>query len=243
MGIEKERSASALQFRPGGFRNGFARVESNISKNRRRFSKDRIISIDNTPTMLLPKARVRKDYDIYSIPRPFSVIPAEEYHHLYLSSASEPLDYFSRRTPSKPSLKTKGSSRVADIANSSLKRSVTFEDLSLSRPESRLVDRSSSVISTQNEDEGPCWDSLPLYLDSYADERPVIPTPRTNSQNSNRSRTRSRPDDQECACSICEVMSDKARVQKYFGGVNSFLKWILAKWGKVSLLIPHTRQA
>lgn len=241
-GFPRERSSSALQFRPGGFKNGFARVESNISRNRRRSSKGRIISIDNNPTMLLPKARVRKDYDIYNIPRPFSVIPAEEYHHLCLSSAPEPLDYFRSRTPIKPLLEKKSQIREPKTVESSLKRSVTFEDLSHSRPDSRLADSSVGSADEHGGESDIGWDNLPLYIDSYADDRPIniSPTPRTKFQNSNRPRTPSCPPSQadalDCACSICKVMFDKARMQKYFTGVNSFLKWISTKWGKVSFL-------
>ncbi|XP_062613721.1 protein piccolo-like isoform X2 [Saccostrea cucullata] len=245
----------------------FPKVESSIvnrddklklSRLGQRIQRDphRAISIDESPIMLLPKARVRDDYDIRASKRAFNVVADNETATLHLSSIPFVHEEPKSRSTSRSSMKSRKSVRSDDDSGfgSSFRRCVTFSELSLSRSTiARSLDEleESSDIEDHNNNsvkENEMLDSVfgPLpeaeddegHLDSFAD---IIPDPPKI-----RKKQQERQEKQECTlteadikrcheqdCEICKgFMSEQTRIQRYFGGVDQFLQWLYSKWGK-----------
>lgn len=244
-------------------RSGFSsesRSKLSILKIRDRSKRDinRVVSIDKSPIMLLPKARVRDNYDIYGINRPFSVVPADEYNTLYLSTLASDADDMRSKAPSRASLKSRRYSRSdADSGFHSLKRYVTFDDMSMSRstlyksvddldvhsdvdaPEVDEVDNVSvRSLSPGHHLSDSCGASE--YIDSFGDtsipKLPRLPSRYIRAEKRRVKTPNPKPvNPDKCNCSICSAMEDQARVQRHFGGIDKFLDWIYSNWGnKVS---------
>ncbi|XP_056021305.1 uncharacterized protein LOC125675297 isoform X19 [Ostrea edulis] len=216
----------------------------------------RAISIDESPIMLLPKAHVRNDYDIRASKRAFSVVADDEASSLHLSTVPYDREDVKSRSTSRSSIKSrKNHPSDADSGiGSSLRRCVTFSELSLSRSSiARSLDeleKSSELGDLNNNSvkDNDMLDSVfgPLpeaeddggHLDSFAD---IIPDPpkirkRQEGKQQNQECTLTETDIQRCHeqdCEICKgFMSEKTRIQRYFGGVDQFLQWLYSKWGK-----------
>nr|XP_022342851.1 uncharacterized protein LOC111136340 isoform X33 [Crassostrea virginica] len=218
----------------------------------------RAISIDESPIMLLPKAHVRNDYDIRASKRAFSVVADDELSTFHLSTVPFEREDTKPRSTSRSSLKSRKSARSeADSGfGSSIRRCVTFSELSLSRSTiTRSLDdiEKSSVSEDMNNNslkDNDMLDSVfgPLpeadddggHLDSFAD---IIPDPPKIRK---KQREISKQDEQGCTlteadvkrcheqdCEICRgFASEQTRIQRYFGGVDQFLQWLYSKWGK-----------
>ncbi|XP_078335974.1 uncharacterized protein LOC111136340 isoform X29 [Crassostrea virginica] len=231
-----------------------------LSRLGQRIHRDphRAISIDESPIMLLPKAHVRNDYDIRASKRAFSVVADDELSTFHLSTVPFEREDTKPRSTSRSSLKSRKSARSeADSGfGSSIRRCVTFSELSLSRSTiTRSLDdiEKSSVSEDMNNNsvkDNDMLDSVfgPLpeadddggHLDSFAD---IIPDPPKIRK---KQREISKQDEQGCTlteadvkrcheqdCEICRgFASEQTRIQRYFGGVDQFLQWLYSKWGK-----------
>jgi ribosomal protein S18 len=216
----------------------------------------RAISIDDSPIMLLPKAHVRNDYDIHASKRGFNVVADDEASTLHLSTVPYDRENIKSRSTSGSSMKSR-KNRPSDADSgigSSLRRCVTFSELSLSRSsiERSLneLEKSSELddLNNNNVKDSDVLDSVfgPLpeaeyddgHLDSFAD---IIPDPpkirkRQEGKQENQKCTLTEADIQRCHEQDCEIcrgfISEKTRIQRYFGGVDQFLQWLYSKWGK-----------
>lgn len=238
-----------------------------LSRLGQRIHRDphRAISIDESPIMLLPKAHVRNDYDIRASKRAFSVVADDELSTFHLSTVPFEREDTKPRSTSRSSLKSRKSARSeADSGfGSSIRRCVTFSELSLSRSTiTRSLDdiEKSSVSEDMNNNslkDNDMLDSVfgPLpeadddggHLDSFAD---IIPDPPKIRK---KQREISKQDEQGCTlteadvkrcheqdCEICRgFASEQTRIQRYFGGVDQFLQWLYSKWGKKVFFFHH----
>lgn len=238
-----------------------------LSRLGQRIHRDphRAISIDESPIMLLPKAHVRNDYDIRASKRAFSVVADDELSTFHLSTVPFEREDTKPRSTSRSSLKIRKSARSeADSGfGSSIRRCVTFSELSLSRSTiTRSLDdiEKSSVSEDMNNNslkDNDMLDSVfgPLpeadddggHLDSFAD---IIPDPPKIRK---KQREISKQDEQGCTlteadvkrcheqdCEICRgFASEQTRIQRYFGGVDQFLQWLYSKWGKKVFFFHH----
>ncbi|XP_069135151.1 uncharacterized protein [Argopecten irradians] len=244
----------------------------NILRLKRRVDqkrKEKSITINEVPMMLLPKARVRTAYDLMHLRGDACVIPDQEYNALNLSTLHPDADFMRvRHNSSRISFRSKSrcsrpSSRSdLDSGFGSLRRGVTFDDLSLSQS---TVYKSTDDLDVYSDEEGvkepttlsreetmsfssflpPIDSDLPEHLDSYGEAiASVEPQPEKFKKNkflNSWRRSRSRPITPACniepcheeSCVICKgFMSERERIQKCFGGVQNFLDWIFSKWGK-----------
>nr|XP_034317932.1 uncharacterized protein LOC105331026 isoform X35 [Crassostrea gigas] len=257
----KRSQPSSLQFPKVEATNVNRDDKLKLSRLGQRIRRDphRAISIDESPIMLLPKANVRNDYDIRASKRAFNVVADDELSTFHLSTV--PLDreeIKSSRSVSRSSMKSRKSlqSETDSGFGSSLRRCVTFSELSLSRSTiARSLDdieKSSELedVNNNNLKNINMLDSLfgPLpeteddggHLDSFAD---VIPDPpkirkkqKDNAEVEDQRCTLTETDVKRCHeqdCEICKgFASEHTRIQRYFGGVDQFLQWLYSKWGK-----------
>ncbi|KAL4223889.1 hypothetical protein ACF0H5_017352 [Mactra antiquata] len=216
-------------------------------------SKTREISINDAPMMLLPKARVRDSLDYYdSFRRSYSVVADTSVQGLHISTIQS-ITGLEARLPTKSALKSRRNSisrSEADSGFCSLKRTVTFENLNHSQS---TVFRSDdefdnmSVSSDENEAEPRCEynsstdkDSYPDHLESFGSGAVIAePTPRSKSRQGRQDKSRRKHGQDHYhdvhACEICGmILSDRDKVQKSFGKVDTFLDWVMSKWGPVS---------
>ena len=225
-------------------------------KSTSRESKPREITINDSPMMLLPKARVRESMEYYdSFHRSYNgVIADTSTQGLHISTIQSVVGMESR-TPTKPAIKSRKNSisqSEADSGFCSLKRSVTFEDISRSQSTvfrsddelDNMSDTSSDERHTESYSPSPeiaDSDDFPTHLESFGNDAPVVfipPRPPSRQCHSARTIRRGRHVDQDGhdseSCEICGVvLTDKDRVQKSFGKVDTFLDWVMTKWGKV----------
>lgn len=221
------------------------------------------ISIDECPMMLLPRAQVRHNFNAYTLRRRFTTVADNGFQDLQLStiSVSDWVEAGGRPTH-KSALRTPGSRRKseADSGFGSLKRCVTFEDLSESslnrspdelstssggdnKPGNRDDDDGESVLSGASYEDRRTYD-LPEHLDSFGDNDKVCVAP-----NKKKKREQEPPPHPENKhhpgdCNSCpQCQKDDARMRKYFGGVDYFLDWIISKWGKASITIYLNHRA
>lgn len=225
--------------------------------------KPREITINDSPMMLLPKARVRESVDFYDQARRAygGVVADTSTQGLHISTIQSVVGMDSR-LPSKSAIKHRKNSisrSEADSGFCSLKRSVTFENLSRSQSTVFRSDDEFENMSDSSSDEKddhhtarpsypspevPESDDFPIHVDSYGHDEPVItnpqfipPRPPSRQCHSERERRRRHGDheghDAE-SCEICGVvLTDSERVKKSFGRVDTFLDWVMCKWGKV----------
>ena len=239
-------------------------------------SRGREITINETPMMLLPKARLRESLDIYnSVRHSYGVVADTSTQGLHLSTIPSVYS-MERRHPPKSALKSGRQSSAgrseADSGIGSLKRSVTFDNLSRSQSTVFKSDEESDDLSDESDEDQIDADfrdialfrtldfegeDLPDHLDTFAGENEqLIATfqpypPRPPSQNSSMStykkqsgykRRKHRHGNGNEACEICgTLLSERERVEKSFGKVDSFLKWVMSKWGPVSMTIFFIR--
>ncbi|XP_060081573.1 uncharacterized protein LOC132560889 [Ylistrum balloti] len=241
------------------------RLKRRVDKKR----KEKSLTINEVPMMLLPKAKVRTAYDLMHIRGDTCVIPDQEYNALNLSTLHPDADFMRvRHNMSRVSFRSKSrcsrpSSRSdLDSGFGSLRRGVTFDDLSLSQS---TVYKSTEDLDVYSDEEDvkrspslsreetmsfssflpPIDSDLPEHLDSYGDATSIAEPYREKSKRNkfldSWRRNRSRPNTPACniepchedSCLICKgFMSDRERIQKCFGGVQNFLDWIFSKWGK-----------
>ncbi|XP_033748568.1 uncharacterized protein LOC117333393 isoform X9 [Pecten maximus] len=244
----------------------------NILRLKRRIDqkrKERSLTINEVPMMLLPKASVRTAYDLMNLRGDACVIPDQDYNALHLSTLHPDADYMRvRHNSSRVSFRSKSrcsrpSSRSdLDSGFGSLRRGVTFDDLSLSQS---TVYKSSDDLDAYSDEEDvkqsssispeetmsfssflpPIDSDLPEHLDSYGETisiaEPYHEKSKRNKFLDSWRRSRSRPITPSCniepchedSCLICKgFMSERDRIQKCFGGVQNFLDWIFSKWGK-----------
>ncbi|XP_052714142.1 uncharacterized protein LOC128187705 isoform X27 [Crassostrea angulata] len=259
--LKRSQPSSSLQFPKVEATNVNRDDKLKLSRLGQRIRRDphRAISIDESPIMLLPKANVRNDYDIRASKRAFNVVADDELSTFHLSTV--PLDreeIKSSRSVSRSSMKSRKSlqSETDSGFGSSLRRCVTFSELSLSRSTiARSLDdieKSSELedVNNNNLKNINMLDSLfgPLpeteddggHLDSFAD---VIPDPpkirkkqKDNAEVEDQRCTLTETDVKRCHeqdCEICKgFASEHTRIQRYFGGVDQFLQWLYSKWGK-----------
>lgn len=270
------RTSSRFSFVEGNFR-----VEEQVTPmipevhiTRKQRPRSQQLTINDAPMMLLPKARLRESLDFYdTYKRSYGVVADTNTQGLHISTIQS-VNAIQMRTPSKSAMKSRCSSAMgrsdADSGIGSMKRSVTFDNLTQSRStvyrsddDLDNIDNLSDISNEDNEDyikpvidlnlaEGDSFfrlppltkpdDSLPQHLDTFGVDEPTLSSqkPRAVSRNSSFSKTKRRKhshsdsSDLE-ACEICgTVLSDQERVQKRFGKVDTFLDWVLSKWGKVS---------
>lgn len=188
--------------------------------------EDKSIIINEVPMMLLPKARIRTTYD-FMIPRGNTcVIPDQEFNMLHLSTLHPDAD-FARTRSYTPRLSFRSKSRFSqcpsgsdlDSGIGSLKRGVTFDDLSMSQSTvyksiddfddySDDEETKHTMYSSTKEDEDfmslssssflpPIDSDLPEHLESYGDvisiAESVIKKQKRNKFLDSWRRSRSRP--------------------------------------------------
>ncbi|XP_060599771.1 uncharacterized protein LOC132753345 isoform X4 [Ruditapes philippinarum] len=261
------RSASTRQFsRPSS---SCSLVESNFRvmtpetpiipevhiTNRSRRQKE--ITINDAPMMLLPKARVRDSLDYYdNFRRSYSVVADTSVQGLHISTIQS-VSGLEKITPQKPALKSRRSSisrSEADSGFCSLKRAVTFENLSHSQSSVYKSDDDLDNLSVSTVDDNLDNDSddhlpniqasfgeIPDHLESFSNgdyvlaNPPHVPRPPSRSEGyyfSKRRRHGHSEDHDISACEICGVvLSEKDKVQMKFGKVDKFLDWVMSKWG------------
>ena len=253
--LSLKRSESALS--------RFPKVEANISKDdslklyriQRRIQKEphRVISIEESPIMLLPKARLRNDYDPSSVRRSFSVIPQDDYTSLHLSTVPfAPSEATTPRSLSRISLKSRTRSRSgSDSGFGSFRRCVTFDELSIGLS---TVSKSLDDIERESEFTDPAKEAddidfvlehhvaddsgvdVPDYIDNYADDVFTVPVPPKVAKTSKRDCKLTENDIERCHqrnCQICSgFMNERERIQRYFGGIDQFLDWLYSRWGR-----------
>ncbi|XP_021365958.1 uncharacterized protein LOC110458542 isoform X2 [Mizuhopecten yessoensis] len=220
----------------------------NILRLKRRIDhkrKERSLTINEVPMMLLPKARVRTTYDLMKIRGDACVIPDQDYNSLHLSTLHPDADFMRvRNNTSRLSFRSKSrcsrpSSRSdLDSGIGSLRRGVTFDDLSMSQS---TVYKSTEDLDVYSEDEDvklasppsreedllsmsissflPSIDSdLPEHLDSYGETTSIADNNREKTKRNkfldSWRRGRSRP--QTPGCSIEPCHEDSCLICKGF---------------------------
>ena len=244
---------------------------------RRKKPRSQQLSINDAPMMLLPKARLRDSLDFYDNYRrsAYNIVADTSVHGLHISTIQS-VNAIQMRTPSKSAMKSRcfsamgRSDRDADSGIGSLKRSVTFDNLTQSRSTvyrseddlenidnisdgsvNEKDDHINTVASHNNENADSFFrlpslvkpdDDLPAHLDTFGTNEPAVTDTRPGSREQKRNsdakrRKHSHTDRRDVeSCEICgTVLSDEERVMKRFGKVDTFLDWVLSRWGKVSL--------
>lgn len=231
---------------------------------RSRSRRQKEITINDAPMMLLPKARVRDSLDYYdSFRRSYSVVADTSAQGLHISTIQS-VSGLEKMAPHKPALKSRRSSvsrSEADSGFCSLKRAVTFENLSYSqssvyKSDDDLDNLSVSTVDDKfdndSDDHLPdiqaSVDEIPDHLESFSNgdfvlaNPPHVPRPPSRAEGfyvSKRRRHGHHEDHDISACEICGVvLSEKDRVKKKFGKVDKFLDWVMSKWGPVSVICP-----
>ncbi|XP_052256562.1 uncharacterized protein LOC127861814 isoform X11 [Dreissena polymorpha] len=251
----RSRPSSSLSFVESNFRVDTPDVPQVVIGKR---SKAREITINDAPMMLLPKARVRDNLDYYDrFRRSFAVVADTTYQGLHISTIESVNGMPS--IPQKSALKPRKDSTSRSEADSgfcSLKRSVTFDNLSRSQSTVYAsdddADNNSDSFFEDREYEyknpyrhpalNGAADDFPEYLESFGNDAPVVISPtisqsrppsRQLGSSLGRRRRHGHSNHDDDACEICGVvLSDVERVQKSFGKVDSFLDWVMARWGK-----------
>lgn len=224
--------------------------------------KPREITINDSPMMLLPKARVRESMEYYDQFRQSynGVVADTSTQGLHISTIQSVTGLVTRIAP-KSAIKHRKNSLSRSEADSgfcSLKRSVTFENLSRSQSTVFRSDDEYDNLSETSSDEKydceriPCpspeiadSDDFPMHLESFGNDGPVIPSPplipprplsrQCHSEKVRRRRHGEQDGHDAESCEICGVvLSDSERVKRSFGRVDTFLDWVMSKWGKVS---------
>lgn len=229
-----------------------------------RKSRSREITINDSPMMLLPKARVRDSLDYYDqFRRSYGGVVADTSVQGLHISTIQSVDGMRARTPCKSAIKIRKNSESQSETDSgfcSLKRSVTFENLNRSQSTVFRSDDEFDNLSESSSDDNKDNDcdtmncltpevaeteDFPVHLESFGQDCPVLanaqhipPRPKSR-QGHNREVKRRRHGDQEGhdmeSCEICGVvLSDSERVKRSFGKVDTFLDWVMSKWGRVS---------
>ena len=244
---------------------------------RRERPRSHQLTINDAPMMLLPKARLRDSFDFYDNYRrsACNVVADSSVQGLHISTIQS-VNAIQMRIPSKSAMKSRCSYTVTrsdvDSGIGSLKRSVTFDNLTQSRStvyrsedDLETMDNLSDTsvdekedhinyVANHNLEDGETFfrlpplikpdDNLPQHLDTFGINEPTlsVPKPPVVSRSPNISETKRRKhshsDGRDLeACEICgTVLTDEERVMKKFGKVDTFLDWVLSKWGKVSAL-------
>lgn len=222
--------------------------------SRRKPNKQREISINDAPMMLLPKARVRDSLDYYdNFRRSYSVVADTSMQGLHISTI-QTMSGLETRLPPKSALKSRCNSisrSDADSGFSSLKRTVTFENLNRSqstvfRSDDEFENMSDSSEESDSETRfdrvtNSNSDEFPDHLESFGSDQVVVPEPKSRPQSRQGQQGKRRKHGQNeyhdvHACEICGmILSEKERVTRKFGKVDSFLDWVMSKWGPVSV--------
>ena len=269
------RTSSRFSFVEGNFRieEPVTPIIPEVHITRRERPRSHQLTINDAPMMLLPKARLRDSLDFYDNYRrsACNVVADTSVHGLHISTIQS-VNAIQMRTPSKSAMKPRCLSAMgrsdADSGIGSLKRSVTFDNLTQSRSTvyrseddleniDNLSDTSVSekvdhinCVASHNVEEAESFfrlpplmkpdDNLPPHLDTFGINEPTMNDPKPpveqkrNLETKRRKHSHTDRRDLE-ACEICgTVLSDEERVMKKFGKVDTFLDWVLSKWGKVS---------
>lgn len=253
---------------------GFSFVESNfrvvspqtpvvpeVYIQKRNKSRPKEITINDAPMMLLPKARVRDSLDYYDqFRRSYSVVADTDVQGLHISTIQS-YTGLENRIPHKSVLKSRRSSISRSDADSgfcSLKRAVTFENLSHSQcsvyrsdddfdhlSDSSDEDKASNDIDDHLPDIHTTHGDLPDHLESFDNGEMVLadppfersrPSSRTEGYEYHKRRRHGQDEKHDIStCEICGVvLSETERVKRKFGKVDNFLDWVMSKWGPVS---------
>ncbi|XP_053374901.1 uncharacterized protein LOC123535376 [Mercenaria mercenaria] len=223
--------------------------------NRSRRQKE--ITINDAPMMLLPKARVRDSLDYYDqFRRSYSVVADTSAQGLHISTVQS-YSCLESKTPHKSVLKSRRNSisrSEADSGFCSLKRAVTFENLSHSQSSvyksdddlDNLSDSSDEdKLDNHTDDHLPdiqsTLDDIPDHLESFSNgdfvlaDPQYVPRPPSRTEGyqvHNRRRHGQHGNHDISACEICGVvLSEKDKVKMKFGKVDKFLDWVMSKWG------------
>ena len=285
-----QRSRSAYSSRSSRTSSRFSFVEGNFHVEetvtpmlpevyimRKERPRSQQLTINDAPMMLLPKARLSESVNFYDqFRRSYGVVADTATQGLHISTIQS-VNAIQLRTPTKSAMKSRCSSAMGrsdvDSGIGSLKRSVTFDNLTQSRStvyrsmdDLENLDNLSDVSNDDKDDhvkhtvdhtlqDGESFfrlssltkvdESLPAHLDTFGIDEPILssPEPKQLSRNASFSkikrRKHSHTDSSDLeACEICgTVLSDKERVQRTFGKVDTFLDWVLSKWGKVSKVV------
>ncbi|XP_052800169.1 uncharacterized protein LOC128231412 isoform X3 [Mya arenaria] len=247
----RSRSSSRFSCVEGNFRVDTPIIPEVIVQTR---PKTREITINDAPMMLLPKARVRDSPSHYDkFRRSYTVVEADApYQGLHISTIQSVDGMVPRQMP-RSALKQRKESisrSEADSGFCSLKRSVTFDNLSRSQSTVFRSDDEFENLSESSYDETADTNhelfhhnnaledvDLSDHLDSFGDNSPVIsrlsPHPPPKTVLPVKRRRHGEGDHNVEACEICGViLSDTERVQRSFGKVDSFLSWVMVRWGK-----------
>ncbi|XP_071179771.1 uncharacterized protein [Mytilus edulis] len=215
---------------------------------RQRLRPNQTVSIDSSPMMMLPKARIRTDYNQLSR-RKMSVISADDTSGLHLSTISG--SAIVSKSFSKSSLRNHHHSSRSDVDSGigSMRRSVTFDEISFGRSSFKSIDDIDAISdfdqqeSKERDDhiyepfpEGR-YNEMPQYVDTYSDNQ-FTHTKFSKKKKQKRVVPATNPDTEEnheANCPICSGFNNQtARMQKYFGSVDEFFKWFWSRWGKGS---------
>ncbi|XP_052075176.1 uncharacterized protein LOC127712647 isoform X13 [Mytilus californianus] len=213
---------------------------------RQRLRPNQTVSIDSSPMMMLPKARIRNDYNQLNR-RKMSVISADDTSGLHLSTISG--SAIVSKSFSKSSLRNHHHSSRSDVDSGigSMRRSVTFDEISFGRSSFKSIDDIDAISdfdqqeSKERDDhiyepfpEGR-YNEMPQYVDTYSDNQ-FTPPKFSKKKKQKRVVPATNPDTEEnheANCPICSGFNNQtARMQKYFGGVDEFFKWFWSRWGK-----------
>lgn len=168
------------------------------------------LTINDAPMMLLPKARIRESLDFYNNyrGRTCGIVADTSTHGLHLSTIQS-VNAIQIRTPAKSALKSRCSSAMgrsdADSGIGSLKRSVTFDNLTQSRStvyrsdddldnldnlsDISIEDKDEHInsVAAQNRQHVESFfrlpplikpdDSLPAHLDTFGIDEPTLSSP------------------------------------------------------------------
>lgn len=218
-----------------------------VKAKRQRFRPNQTVSINESPMMIIPKARIRNDFNQLS-KRSSQVVSVDDTSGLHLSTIPGPT--IVAKSFSRTSLRNHHHSSRSDIDSGigSMKRSVTFDEISVGR--SSLFDDIEDT--TDEEDAGkdkmnyepyPAerYNEMPPYVDTYSDNSYIVPQMPRIKRPKTVPVAFENPDTEEnheANCPICSGFYDQNdRIKKYFGGVDQFFKWFWSKWGKVSHLL------
>ena len=182
------------------------------------------LTINDAPMMLLPKARLRESLDYYDqFRRSYSVVADTTTQGLHISTIQS-VNAIQMRAPPKSAMKSRCSSAMGrsdvDSGIGSLKRSVTFDNLTQSRSTVyRLDDDLDNLSDISNDDDKDdvikpdtdhtledrdsffrlpsltkLDDNLPAHLDTFGTDEPTLssPKPRTISRSSSFTKTKRR---------------------------------------------------
>ncbi|XP_076107512.1 uncharacterized protein LOC143075823 isoform X16 [Mytilus galloprovincialis] len=215
---------------------------------RQRLRPNQTVFIDSSPMMMLPKARIRTDYNQLSR-RKMSVISADDTSGLHLSTISG--SAIVSKSFSKSSLRNHHHSSRSDVDSGigSMRRSVTFDEISFGRSSFKSIDDIDAISdfdqqeSKERDDhiyepfpEGR-YNEMPQYVDTYSDNQ-FTHTKFSKKKKQKRVVPATNPDTEEnheANCPICSGFNNQtARMQKYFGSVDEFFKWFWSRWGKGS---------